>query len=164
MNVRIIYGSNGGATADVAEDLRSRLGGEIVNVSQAGAPTLEDADLLVIGASTWGYGEIQEDMEEFLPTIAAAALTGRKVAIFGLGDQEGYDDTFVDGIGDIYDAAVKAGATVIGQVPTDGYDYSASKAERDGRFVGLPIDQNNQDDLTGERLDTWVAQLRQEIS
>ena len=48
---------------------------------------------------------------------------------------------------------------MIGYVPTEEYQFEASKAVRDGKFLGLRLDANNEDDLTEERVKAWTAQL-----
>lgn len=85
------------------------------------------------------------------------------VAVFGLGDQVVWDRTFVDAMGIVYDRLVDAGAVVVGGWPTDGYAFTASKAVRDGRFVGLALDKMSQRELHDERIRRWVAQLMREF-
>lgn len=55
------------------------------------------------------------------------------------------------------------GGTTVGYWSTDGYEFTDSKALRDGKFVGLALDEANQSDLTQERIKAWVAQLKQEF-
>ncbi|MCD8493393.1 MAG: flavodoxin domain-containing protein [Geovibrio sp.] len=106
-----------------------------------------------------GDGDLQDDWEALKKPLANADLSGKTVALFGSGDQDGYPDTFVDGIGILYDAGLLRQGDVVGFVSTDGYSYDASLAERDGEFVGLPIDEDNQADMTDERIKAWVASI-----
>ncbi len=161
--IAIVYGSTTGVTQGVAEKLGAALGGDLINAADASAPALEGYDVLVLGCSTWGSGDLQDDWAGFIDDFEKANLQGKKVALFGSGDQEGFGDTFVDSLAILYDAAVQAGAQVIGAWPTDGYSATESRAVRDGKFVGLPIDENNQPDLTDERVDAWVKELKAQI-
>jgi flavodoxin I len=166
MKVAIIYGSTDGTTAAAAEKIRERLASlgdvTIASVGDGLAPA-RDADLVVLASSTWGIGEVQDDWvgQEDLPGLD---LSGKYVAVFGTGDQSGFADSFVDAIGILADAAVEAGATLVGTWPTDGYDFGNSAAVRDGKFVGLPLDECNQSDLTDRRIDEWTEQVKREVS
>ncbi len=115
---------------------------------------------LVLGTSTWGEGDIQPDWNEFLPRLRALDLRGRRVALFGLGDQETYPETFASGLGRLYGAVLETGAAVDGSWSLEGYSFKSSEAVRDGRFVGLVIDKLNQAPLTNERVAEWAAQLQ----
>jgi len=108
-------------------------------------------------------GGSAESWEEFLPKLKGVDLSGKVVALFGLGDQEGYGHEFVDALIFIYDVLVENGATVVGTWPTDGYSFEASKAVVDGDFVGLVIDHDNQKDLTDERVDAWLEIIKPEL-
>ena len=118
--------------------------------------------MLILGTSTWGAGDLQDDWLSAEGILENADLKGRKVALFGLGDQCGFSDTFVDGVGTLFRMVQEKGAEVIGFTGTDGYDFLSSTAQVDGRFVGLILDDNNQPDLTDERIDAWCMQLKQE--
>jgi flavodoxin I len=166
MKVAIIYGSTTGNTASVAEKLREQfasLGEVTLSTVGAGFGLAGDADLVVLGASTWGIGEMQEDWLG-KEDLSGLDLSGKRVAVFGTGDQMGFGDSFVDAIGILADAAVKAGATLVGAWPTDGYDFGSSAAVQDGKFVGLPIDEDQQPDLTDQRIADWTAQIKQELA
>ena len=89
-------------------------------------------------------------------------LSGKLVAIFGCGDSSSFSDTFCDAIGTIYTDLQGTGCTFIGNVATDGYSYDDSTAVVDGQFVGLPLDELNEDDQTESRLDAWIASLKKE--
>lgn len=160
MNIAIAYGSSTGNTRTAAEAIHQALGGEIIDVAAAdAADKMLAADLLVLGTSTWGVGELQDDWAAFLPTLESLDLTGKKVALFGLGDQASWGDTFVDGMGILYETVVRRGAAVVGAVAPAGYEFSASRALVDGRFVGLPLDENNQPEKSAERIAAWTKTL-----
>jgi flavodoxin I len=162
-SVGIFYGSSTGNTETAAKLIVKELGSDIataLDVAKAKASDLESFTNIIFGASTWGDGDIQDDFEDFLDEIASANLAGKKVAIFGLGDQDMYPDSFVDAIGDIYNKLQGKACEIVGAVSTDGYEFDESRAVIDGKFAGLPLDEENQDDLTHERITKWVDQLK----
>lgn len=166
-NIGIFYGSSTGNTEWAAKQIQQALGKDIAkvfDVANVKASVIEQFSNLVFGSSTWGIGELQDDFEDFLPEISLANIEGKKVAIFGFGDQETYADSYVDAIGEIYETLKDKSCQIIGKVSTDGYNYDESKAEVDGQFVGLPLDDENQSNLTDERIKLWVEQLKNEFS
>jgi flavodoxin I len=163
MIVGIFYGSNSGATESIAEQIRNELDleADIHDIADIGVDTFDAYSHIIIGTSTWGDGDLQDDWAGKLSEFESVNFSGKTVAFFGLGDQEGYDDHFVDGMGILYNIAVKNGATAVGDKwPTDGYDFRDSIAVQNGTFVGLAIDEDNQDDLTKERVHKWVAVIK----
>jgi hypothetical protein len=58
---------------------------------------------------------------------AGLSLSGRKVAVFGCGDQHGYGDYFCDAMEELYSSFAAAGCDMVGAWPTDGYEHSESK-------------------------------------
>lgn len=165
MKTGIIYGSTTGNTERIAKRLQSYFpDAEIKSVVDVGRADFEAYDLLLLGASTWGLGEIQEDWISALPELEQAELKGKYAAVFGLGDQEGYPGTFVDAIRHLHDAAQSAGACMVGYVSEDGYYCSDSEALEDGHFLGLPLDEDNEENLTDMRLEAWSEQVLQEVN
>jgi flavodoxin I len=163
--IGIFYGSSGGNTQNVAENIAKKLGigdSDIYDVGKAKASDLSAYEALLFGSSTWGLGDLQDDWEDFIKTVASADLSGKKVALFGCGDSSSYCDTFCDAMGKIYQA-VKNKTTVIGFTDTAGYSFDASEAVVNNRFVGLALDEDNENNLTANRIETWVTQLQKEI-
>jgi flavodoxin I len=162
-NIGIFYGSTMGNTEGVAGKIQAGFGQEAADLRSI-ADTTTDAlnsyQYLLFGSSTWGIGELQDDWFDGLDKLSKMDFSGKKVALFGTGDPQGYPDSFVDAIGIIYEKLVEQGAEIVGFWPTDGYEYDSSKAEKDGRFVGLVIDEDNQSDLTEERIDKWIEDLK----
>ncbi len=161
-NIHILYGSTTGATEAAAQQLAALLGAEAKPVAAATPEDLE-ADLLILGSSTWGYGELQDDWAAGIALLDAADLSGRKVAVFGTGDSVGFADTFVNAIGILADKAVERGATLVGQVPAVGYAAVESLAVRDGNFVGLALDDTNEAEQTPDRIAAWAKALQASI-
>ncbi|MCQ2251466.1 MAG: flavodoxin [Bacteroidales bacterium] len=157
----IIYGSTTGNTATAAETLAKRLdGAEVKEVSSASAADLLENDNIFLGTSTWGCGELQDDFQSFVGTIKSANLAGKNVALFGVGDQFSYSDTYCNGMGELYEAAKAAGANIIGATSTDGYSFDESSAVVDGNFVGLALDYDNQSDKSEARIDAWINNIK----
>ena len=157
----IVYGSTTGTCEDLAGRIAAKLGVDnVINVTDFNDSVIADNDNLILGTSTWGAGEVQDDWYDGIKVINSADLSGKTVALFGCGDSDSYADTFVGGLADIYNAAKGAGANIIGAVPTDGYTFDDSEAVVDGKFVGLALDEVNEDNKTDERIDAWVAQIQ----
>ena len=114
----------------------------------------------ILGTPTYFDGELPDSWDEFLPELEDADLSGRKVAVYGLGDQQHYPVSFADGVGLLASYMEELGATIVGETSTEGYSYEHSVAERDGRFLGLVLDPTNQPELTDERLAAWLEQLK----
>lgn len=160
MNVTVIFGSDSGATKDVAARIAKRIGGRLLDVQEARTDDYEGCDLLILGSPTYGMGELQTDWDLHIAQLEAAELVSRKVALFGTGDQLTYPDSFVDAMGILYDKVVERGGEVVGFTDPAGYDFSASTALRGGQFVGLALDEDTQSHLTNARIDSWLEQLR----
>ncbi len=161
--IGIFYGSSSGNTESVANQIMSAFGEdnvEVFNVDSANKSDIEGFKNIVLGASTWGVGDLQDDFDDFLSELEDADLSGKKVAIFGLGDQESYADSFVDGMGTIYEAIADKGCELVGKTSVDGYSFDESRAVLDGEFCGLVIDEDNQSDLTEERVNNWTEALK----
>ncbi len=159
MSVNVIYGSDGGATKGAASRIAKRVQGRTIDVKEATRADFESCSLLILGSPTYGNGDLQADWEAHLGKLRDANLTGRRVALFGTGDQEAYPESFVDAMGILYDIVVERGATVVGFTETAGYSHIASLAERDGRFVGLALDPDTQSSRTNPRIEAWIAGL-----
>lgn len=162
--IGIFYGSSTGNTEIVADKIKALLGkdAETINIDSASKEDFEKYDFLVLGTSTWGIGDMQDDWEDFIEILEDVNLDKKKVALFGLGDQVNYADSFVDGMGAIHDAIYER-VDIVGAWPLDGYTFNESAAQKNGKFIGLAIDKENQQDLTDERLKQWVQILKKEF-
>ncbi|MBQ5494042.1 MAG: flavodoxin FldA [Prevotella sp.] len=158
-NTIVIYGSSTGTCESIAEKIAQKLGCEALNVQELSADVVAQNQNLILGTSTWGAGELQDDWYDGLSVLKNADLSGKTIALFGCGDCSTYSDTFVGGIGELYDGIKQSGAKFIGAVNTDGYTFDESSAVVDGKFIGLPLDDINEDDKTDERINAWVAQI-----
>jgi len=164
MRTGIFYGSTTGNTENAAELIGKLIeGSQVQPIAGVSKDDLESYELLILGTSTWGWGELQDDWAEALDTLKSADLSGTAIALFGLGDQEAYADTFVDGLQPLCEAAVAAGARLVGKWPTTGYHHQGSTAQDGDYFLGLALDEENQSDETEERINRWVDQLFAEL-
>lgn len=169
MKIGLFYGSTTCYTEMVAEKIQALIGADTVelhNIKQVPLSRMAEYDILILGLSTWDFGEIQEDWEAHWDDISTVNMAGKIVAIYGMGDQLGYAEWFIDAVGMLHDAIAPQNPTRIGFWPTAGYDFIASKALTDdgGLFYGLALDDENQYDLTDARLNDWVSQILQEIA
>lgn len=158
----IIFGSSMGNTEEAANLIASNLGiDNVLNVADTDAKTINSFDKLIIGSSTWGSGDLQDDWDVF--DFDSLDVSGKTVALFGLGDSSSYSDTYCDAMGIIYDKLVQKGANIIGQVSADGYSFDESRSLKDGKFVGLALDADNESDQTEERIKKWTESIKSQI-
>ena len=155
----VVYGSTTGTTEDIAGRIASKLGVESINVTELSADVIAANDTLILGSSTWGCGELQDDWYDGVNTLKAANLNGKKVALFACGDSSSYSDTFCDAMGVIYNELSNSGATFIGPTSTEGYTFDSSASVVDGMFIGLAIDEVNESDKSDDRIAAWVGTL-----
>ncbi len=162
--IGLFFGTQTGNTQTLAKDIQKALGGDSVvtlhDVADAEASDLESYDTLIIGCPTWNIGEMQSDWEGLYEELDSVDFNGKTVAYFGPGDQIGYADNFQDAMGILEEKISSIGGKTVGHWPIDGYDFTESKAVKNGTFVGLPLDEDNQPDLTDQRIKAWVAQLK----
>ena len=166
MRIKLIYGSDTGNTELVTEDI-SKLLNEIEVITVADL-TSEDwnHDKFILGIPTWYDGELQSDWEDYFEEFKTIDFTNKTVAIFGLGDQLGYEEWFCDGIGILAEVIIENGGKVIGYTEKDdSYDLDETPKSLvdDDTFYGLCLDEDNQGELTQERLKSWIEQLKKEF-
>jgi len=168
-NIGIFVGSSAGATQGAAEKLAEYFDDvEVINMEEDydDLEQFDEFDVLLIGSSTWGQGDPQRDWVDPLYEMdnEEPDFSGKKVAFFGAGDQDSHGEEFVSALAKMKAVFSKLGAdTEYGYWPTDGYDYKASLAEKDGMFCGLAIDAINQDGQTEERVTAWAEQIKKEM-
>lgn len=164
MSTAIFYASSTGNTENIAKELSQQLQNiPIYDISQKGVGEILNYEKVILGISTWGEGDLQDDWDDLWEEFSSLDFSGKTVALFGLGDQENYADEFVDALGLLYEQVNKSGAHIIGFTSTQGYTHDESKAQIDDYFVGLVIDEDNQDDLTKQRVDKWIQEIKSEI-
>lgn len=163
----LIYGTSTGNTETAAGAIAEKTGLEAVAIDDiSGSEDLAAYDGLIVGLPTWNTGADEyrsgTTWDDYLEEIRGLDLAGKPVAVFGCGDSQSYGDNFCDGIEELHGAFQAAGAKMIGYVDASGYQHTESKSEVDGRFLGLPLDEDNEDDMTEGRVASWVSQLKSE--
>lgn len=164
--IGLFYGTQTGKTESAAEIIRDAFGDDVVtlhDIAQADLSDFDEYECLIIGSPTWNIGELQSDWEGVYSDLDEVDFSGKMVAYFGTGDQIGYGDNFHDAMGILEEKIAQQGGKTVGYWPTDGYDFNDSKALRNGKFCGLALDDDNQSDLTDDRIKAWVAQLKKEF-
>ncbi|GHF85403.1 flavodoxin FldB [Thalassotalea marina] len=170
MKIGLFYGSTTCYTEIAAEKIQQALAAkfqvELHNLKDVNIAECAEYDLLIMGISTWDYGELQEDWESQWADLANVSLEGKIVALYGMGDQIGYTDWFQDALGMLNEVVEQQGAFVIGRWPNQGYDFAQSKAliNDNSEFVGLALDEDNQYELSDERITTWCNKILDELS
>ncbi|MCP8688067.1 flavodoxin FldB [Marinobacterium sedimentorum] len=163
--IGLFYGSTTGNTAHVAERLLQLAGPGLIDlhdIADTALAAVDDYSCLIFGISTWDFGEQQLDWQDLWPQLDGLDLQGRVCALFGLGDQLGYSDWYLDAMGLLHERLQARGAHIVGAWPcTDDYDFRASLAlSEDGRFfVGLALDEDSQRSETDQRLGRWLSQV-----
>ncbi len=167
--IGLFYGPTEGNVEKVAKLIASKIENvDLVKVKEVDANALNNYDNIILGISTlgkhtWASDNDGNDWDQFLTKLNGIDLKGKKIAIFGLGNHISYADFFVDAMGELSELIKETGATRIGQVSDEGYEYNESRAFVDGKFVGLPIDEDFEEDVTEERVDNWLKVILPEM-
>lgn len=169
MKIGLFYGSTTCYTEIAAEKIQAIIGAELVeihNIKDIPLTNSLDYDFIILGISTWDYGQLQEDWESIWLDINNLDLSGKIIALYGMGDQIGYTDWFQDALGMLHEQVIAQGATLIGYWPNQGYEFAASKGLTidKSQFVGLSLDEDNQYDLSEDRINRWCEQILTEYS
>lgn len=169
--IAIFYGPVGGAVNRVADKIKETIGEdkvEMIAVKNASSADIEKYDKIIFGLSTvgkdtWDSSFSNNDWGRFLPEIGKVDYSNKSVAVFGLGDHVTYAHGFVDHIGLLGKELMANGAVLVGQVSTEGYEFDESEAVVDGKFLGLPVDEDFEPEMTDERVASWVEQIRSDF-
>jgi len=164
--VGLFYGTQTGKTEEAASTIAGKAGLEATDIGDISAGDLAGYDGLIVGAPTWHTGADEQrsgtTWDDYLDEIKGLDLCGKPVAIFGVGDSMGYGDNFCDAIEELHSTFSAAGAKMLGYVAAGDYQHTESKSQDGDKFLGLPLDADNEDDLTAGRVDKWVAQIKSE--
>jgi len=166
--IGLFFGPEKGSVHRVAEKVKAAIGEQnidMISVNDASVSDLEKYDKIIFGISTvgketWDSTHTNTDWSKFFPNISKVDYSGKTVAIFGLGDHLTYSSHFVNAIGVLAKALQKNNATIVGQVETSGYEFDDSEAVIDGKFIGLPIDEDFEAELTDERIANWIKSIK----
>ena len=165
--IGLFYSFSSKKTAKIAGIVHNAFSGDevrLINVDEVKKENFLEFDNLIVGVPTWFDGELPNYWDELLPALEEIDFSKKRIAVFGLGDQKGYSENFCDAIGIMAAFFEEKGALIVGKISLDGYTFEGSKAVRDGQFVGLPLDQENQARLTNGRIEQWVGNLKKEFN
>ena len=163
----IFYGSTTGTTESVARLIAEKLGvspADVHDVSKLDAALAESYEALILGTSTWGDGELQDDWYDGIKVLKNVNLSGKIIALFGCGDSESYSDTFCDGMGILFEDLKDSECTFVGAVSDSDYTYTSSVAAADGEFVGRALDDVNESYRTYARVSAWTEMLKADLA
>ncbi|WP_163133000.1 flavodoxin FldB [Agarivorans sp. Alg241-V36] len=169
MRIGLFFGSSTCYTEMAAEKIIAEFADhdiDMFNIKDCDVAQMHDYSLLILGISTWDYGELQEDWEAVWDNLEGLDFKNKTIALFGLGDQVGYSEWFLDAMGLLFEQLAPSGANFIGFWPNQGYEFEASKAlTEDGEFFyGLALDDEHQYELSDQRIQQWCGQLKQELA
>lgn len=169
MSIGLYYSTSTGNTETVAGYIADKVGiGDWKDIADAEADEILGHDGIIVGAPTWHTGADEQrsgtSWDDWLyDQLPNMDFSGKKVAIFGVGDSASYSDNFCDATGELYDCFTGKGAQIFGMTPSEeGFDYVESKSIRDGKFVGKTFDEDNYPDDSEARVDAWLEQLKGE--
>lgn len=166
--IGLFFGPLKGSVNRVADKVKTAFGEEnvdLISVNDAEISDLEKYDKIIFGISTvgketWNSDYSNTDWSKFLPSISQVDFSGKTIAIFGLGDHITYASHFVNSMGLLAQKLVKNNAVLTGKVDPAAYEFEESEAIIDGYFVGLPIDEDFEPELTDERISKWVETIK----
>lgn len=172
--IGIFFGTDSGTTRLIAKKMAKVLGdvaSKPLNVNRITVDEMLQYDSLILGTPSYGEGQLPGlslgikggSWEEFIPQLEGADLSGKRIALYGLGNQDKYTDRFADSLFCLYEKLCALGAKPIGPWPVDDYTFEHSKSVIDGQFVGLILDQQNQALLTDARMKSWLDQISPEL-
>ncbi len=166
--IGLFFGTTTGNTEDVAALIAEQLNAFSVDqhdIAEEGLAAVGNYQHMILGIPTWDFGELQEDWDDLWSELDEIDFNGRTCALFGLGDQIGYAEWFLDAMGLLHDKLQERGARMVGYWPNQGYKFTGSKAltQDETHFVGLAVDQDSQSDETDERVEAWVKQIVNEF-
>ncbi len=168
LKIGIFCASAGGNSLKIADKLADAFDvDEIISMEEDfdEVAQLLEYDILFIGSSTWGQGDVHHSWVDPLFEISLddVDFSEKTVAFFGAGDSQKHGEHFCSALGKLYKVFTDAGAKPAGFMPKEEYSYDFSLAEIDDKFCGLAIDEHNESQKTDVRIERWIEQLKQEL-
>lgn len=162
MRVAIVFGSNLGNTATVAQIIAKAMQidqKDLYDVADITADDINQYDGYIFGTSTWGIGDMADSWQEF--DFKKLLTKGKTIALFGLGDSQIYAFSYCNGLAKLYRSLGSGrGWKHVGKVPAKDFSFGASEAVINNEFVGLPIDHDNYPEKTAAAVSAWVNQIK----
>ena len=167
----LFFGPEKGSVHRVAEKIAAAVGEEkidLISVNSASATDLEKYDKIIFGISTvgketWDSEYSNTDWSKFFPEVGRIDYSGKVVAIYGLGDHITYPEHFVNAMGVLAKELKKQNVKIVGDVDPRGYDFDDSEALIGGKFIGLPLDEDFEPELTDERIARWLESIKSDF-
>lgn len=168
----LLYWAPGGNVETTAKAIVKQIGTdkvELCSVASFEPAHLKQFDNLIfgiatIGADVWYDANADNKWNDFFKSLSGTRFTGKKIAIFGLGNQLLYPENFVDSLSYLKEEIVKLDGKLIGAWPTKGYQFTNSLGVEKDMFLGLAIDEDFQPELTSSRISAWIELLQPEMN
>ena len=159
--IGLFYGSTSGRTQGVTDEIEFNLGDNVVvhNVAD-GIANINDYENLILVTPTYGVGELQQDWETVFNEFKSIDFSDKIVALVGIGNQTTFGESFIGALVLLYEAVIEKGGKIIGLTSTKGYHFEECEAIVDGKFMGLALDEDNQDDMTPDRIYDWLEDIK----
>ena len=167
--IGIFFGTDTGTTRLIAKKMFNKIGSELaskpLNVNRVDPGDIEKYDALILGTPSYGVDQLPGistgikagSWEEFLPKLNNIDFSSKRIALYGLGNQEKYAERFADSMIHLYTFFIERGAEIVGLWDPDGYNFIHSQSIVDKKFVGLVLDQQTQPLLTEQRIEEWLG-------
>ena len=163
--IGLFYGTTGGRTTGVVDefDFNLRDDVEIFDVAN-GIDKIKEFENLILVTPSYGFGELEAHWEAVIEDFKKIDLSGKTIALVGLGSQTTFGESFVGALEVLYKIIIKNGGKIIGLTSTDGYHFEECEALVEGQFMGLVLDEENQDDMTPDRIYEWLEVIKTEFN
>ncbi len=163
--IGLFYGTTGGRTTGVVDefDFNLRDDVEIFDVAN-GINKIKEFENLILVTPSYGFGELEAHWEAVIEDFKKIDLSGKTIALVGLGSQTTFGESFVGALEILYKIIIKNGGKIIGLTSTDGYHFEECEAIVEGKFMGLVLDEENQDDMTPDRIYDWLEVIKKEFN
>lgn len=160
--IGIFYGTTSGITAGIVDEIEFYLRGEEYEVFDVanGIDEMENIENLILVSPTYGVGELQKDWENVYDKLKSLDFTNKVVGIVGVGNQFAFGESYVGAMRKLYDAVIAKGAKVVGFTSTEGYSYEETESVVYDKFIGLALDESNQDNETPDRIKAWIEEIK----
>ncbi len=163
--IGLFYGSTSGRTRGVVEEIEFNLGSDVEVFDVAnGIDNIKEFTNLILAVPTYGVGELQEDWLKVFEELKQIDFTGKVVGLVGIGNQTTFGESFIGGLIPLYETVTSNGGTIVGLTSTDGYHFEECEAIVDGMFMGLALDEDNQDDMTPDRIYDWLEEIKNDFN
>ncbi|MGD9978750.1 MAG: flavodoxin [Bacteroidales bacterium] len=169
--IGIFYGPVGGTTEKIAKQVKDAFGNTAVDIHPIKDTTAAMVNLYEIvifgcstlGAETWNGDNVKNGWNWFRPEIEKIDVNGKVFAFFGTGDHITYSRNFVDAMGILAKMLIEKDARIAGECSTNDYEFADSEAVINGKFIGLPIDEDFEPEKTQPRIENWVKELKDKL-